>query len=180
MIEKAIDTLVYAPVGVAMFMRDSAPTFLPVFIARGRGEVESKVKGVEDAFSHARTRGEATIAFGPLSLVSDLVSRLDALRNRFTTTVQQAAPSRARTEPAASPAPAAGNGNGTAPREERAPIERPDASRLAIANYDELSASQVVERLDGLDVKDLEAIREYEEKTRGRRTILGRIEVLTA
>jgi len=46
---------------------------------------------------------------------------------------------------------------------------------LPIPDYDELSASQVIERLEGLDAASLEAIRAYESQHRGRNTILGKI-----
>jgi hypothetical protein len=57
-------------------------------------------------------------------------------------------------------------------------LERPSADHLAIPGYDSLSASQVVPRLAGLDPDELEAVREYEAATRGRRTILSRIAAL--
>ena len=50
---------------------------------------------------------------------------------------------------------------------------------LAITDYDELSASQVVDRLEGLPRHELEAIRDYERAHRARNTILGKIEQLT-
>jgi hypothetical protein len=46
---------------------------------------------------------------------------------------------------------------------------------LAIPGYDSLSASQVVQRLGGLSSEELEAVRQYESTTRGRRTILSKI-----
>jgi hypothetical protein len=55
--------------------------------------------------------------------------------------------------------------------------ERPRAA-LSIPDYDELSASQVVQRLPGLTRDELEAIRAYETHGRGRRTILGKIDQL--
>jgi hypothetical protein len=74
----------------------------------------------------------------------------------------------------------------TAPEPPRAPEPTPSAppagdltvpgvEELPIPDYDELSASQVVERLDGLDAAALEAIRRYETAHRGRNTILGKI-----
>ena len=51
---------------------------------------------------------------------------------------------------------------------------------LAIPGYDALSASQVVERLAGLSGDELAAVREYETGHRRRRTILGKIEQLSA
>jgi len=77
------------------------------------------------------------------------------------------------TAPAAStpPAPPA------APAEPAASTDLtvPAVDELAIPEYDELSASQVVERLEGLDAGALEAVRRYEAAHRGRNTILGKI-----
>jgi hypothetical protein len=49
---------------------------------------------------------------------------------------------------------------------------------LPIPGYDALSASQVVERLIGLSVDELQAVRDYEASHRNRRTILGKIDQL--
>jgi hypothetical protein len=46
---------------------------------------------------------------------------------------------------------------------------------LAITDYDSLSASQVVPRLEGLADTELAAVRDYEAAHRGRKTILNRI-----
>ena len=54
------------------------------------------------------------------------------------------------------------------------------ALALAIPEYDQLSASQVVERLDGLTPAELDAVRAYELAHRGRNTILGKITQLTS
>jgi hypothetical protein len=55
----------------------------------------------------------------------------------------------------------------------------PSVDALPIPDYDELSASQVVERLEGLDRESLDAIRAYETEHRGRNTILGKIAQLS-
>jgi hypothetical protein len=44
----------------------------------------------------------------------------------------------------------------------------------ALADYDTLSASQVVRRLEGLGPEELRAVQRYESATRHRRTILNR------
>jgi hypothetical protein len=59
-----------------------------------------------------------------------------------------------------------------------APVTAP--ASLAIPGYDSLAASQVVQRLAGLSNEELEEVRRYEESTRGRRTILGRISQLSS
>ena len=60
------------------------------------------------------------------------------------------------------PAPTAGRGQRRARQ-----TDAPDVDALPIPDYDELSASQVVERLEGLDHDSLEAIRRYEAGHRG-------------
>jgi hypothetical protein len=55
----------------------------------------------------------------------------------------------------------------------------PDSDHLAIPDYDNLSAFQVMPRLEALDPTDLDAVRAYEESTRGRRTILNKIAQLS-
>ena len=54
----------------------------------------------------------------------------------------------------------------------------PAVASLAIPGFDTLSASQVVQRLDGLSRSELVAVRAYETSTRGRRTILSRVDQL--
>jgi hypothetical protein len=74
-------------------------------------------------------------------------------------------PSAATTTTASAPArPAGGN--------------VPDVASLAIPGFDTLSASQVVQRLDGLGRSELVAVRAYETSRRGRRTILSRVDQL--
>jgi hypothetical protein len=50
-----------------------------------------------------------------------------------------------------------------------------DPESLAILEYESLSASQVVPRLEGLTPDELEAVRRYENGNRARRTILNKI-----
>ena len=54
----------------------------------------------------------------------------------------------------------------------------PEVSTLSIPGFDSLSASQVVQRLDGLNRAELVSVRAYEASTRGRRTILSRVDQL--
>ena len=69
--------------------------------------------------------------------------------------------------PRVTPDPSASNGEPAA--------DAPNVDDLPIPDYDELSASQVVERLDGLEHDSLELIRRYEAAHRARNTILGKI-----
>jgi polyhydroxyalkanoate synthesis regulator phasin len=47
---------------------------------------------------------------------------------------------------------------------------------LPIADYDELSAAQVQDRLDGLTPAELRRVREYEQRHANRKTVLDRID----
>ena len=64
------------------------------------------------------------------------------------------------------------------------PGDRPacgiDSDSLAIPDYESLSASQVVPRLESLTDDELESIRQYEAANRARRTILSKIAQLQA
>lgn len=201
--EKVVETFVYAPVGAALFVRDTMPTFMQMFIARGRNQVGGKVKDVGEQLGRARETGEHAITFSsPMAVVTDIVGRIEGLRGHFDTGASGPPDSRPSTGPTPSPAgadtpsvdtptsstkweraePARTDRSESAePANVSAPLRTPraDASALAIHDYDELSASQVVERLGGLSTAELAAIRSYEEATRGRRTILGRIDALS-
>jgi hypothetical protein len=61
-----------------------------------------------------------------------------------------------------------------------APVESGDgrdgAPNLPIADYDELSAAQVQEQLEGLTPAELRKLRDYEQRHANRKTVLDRIE----
>jgi hypothetical protein len=77
--------------------------------------------------------------------------------------------------PAGAPAPDATTPPAPAPAPPSVPTSGPEAAELAIPDYDSLSASQVLPRLQGLAGDELEAVRDYEAAHRGRKTILNRI-----
>lgn len=61
------------------------------------------------------------------------------------------------------------------------PVPDPAAEAIvggALADYDTLSASQVVRRLESLGPDELRAVQRYEASTRNRRTILNRADQL--
>ena len=73
-------------------------------------------------------------------------------------------PARKTSSRKAAPAAGAASSNGAV-----------SVSALAIPDYDGLSASHVVNRLDGLSADELEAVRRYEAAHRGRKTILSKV-----
>ena len=172
-VERAKEILVYGPIGLAMYVKDTAPSFLKVFVARGRAEVEQRRRAVGDQLGQVRDAGEAAAEGGPqvLRLVTDGLARVretaeGALGVLGGLSTDLTAPVTNR---------------GDAPPRAQAPERRPREGDpgLAIADYDDLSASQVVDRLEGLDSQDLDAIRRHEVAHRARATILGKIDQLT-
>jgi hypothetical protein len=204
-VERAKEIFVYGPLGLAMYMRDTAPSFLKVFVARGRAEVEQRKKTVGDHLGQVRAVGENVTEGGApqvLRVVSEGLAKvretaegaLGALSGLSGDAPSGPTPDPSRDTSAGAPAHVPGNGAGSARSESTASAASGRASgrgasgrgtpgsgepALAIAEYDDLSASQVVDRLDGLRPDDLEAIRAYEVTHRARATILGKIEQLT-
>ena len=64
-VERAKEILVYGPIGLAMYVKDTAPSFLKVFVARGRAEVEQRRRAVGDQLGQVRNAGEAATEGGP-------------------------------------------------------------------------------------------------------------------
>ena len=196
----ALDVAVYAPIGVAAYLREVGPGVVRTVVARGRAEVDVRQEQVAGGLRHAKGAGEVAIAFGLPLLRRKVGERLANLRTTPTPPAQPRstpaapvapAPARATPTPGPSAVPAATNGHHSS---EIASLDLTvdtsvDAGsdsaaaaveeRLAIPGYDALSASQVVERLAGLTGEELAAVRHYETGHRRRRTILGKIEQLS-
>ena len=183
-IEHTLDVFVYLPLGFVL----DFPQSIPRYIDRGRRELSpsrllsrggpGSAPGLFDARErlsrlHAHTQstlralGVGTDASDPTTASGNGRAAVNGHRPPASPgpTATPAAP----TQGAASPA----SGAAEVPP---APAEpAPDPSTLAITDYDSLSASQVVPRLDSLATDELEGIRAYESATRGRKTILNKI-----
>ena len=201
-VEKAVELLVYAPVGMALYVRDMLPSMMGIFVSRGKREVQShrtppppptavppvppEVKRrIDESVGMARVVAEGgfgvarEVAGSGIGVARDVagnaLSQFLALRTNGTEPEPPPPPPRAR---AGTCVERTGRATGAARRRVASPTS-PAADALPIPDYDELSASQVVERLDGLDRESLEAIRRYETDHRGRNTILGKIAQLS-
>jgi hypothetical protein len=145
-VEQALDVLLYAPLGLVFSARD----LLPTLAEKGRAQL-----GV------AKMIGQFAVQQGQKQAMSTLESL--AGQGKSNGHAAPSAPSPAPATPA--PAPAAPS----------VPTSGPEAAALAIPDYDSLSASQVLPRLQGLSAGELEAVRDYEAAHRGRKTILNRV-----
>lgn len=173
--ERAVNVVFYAPIGLGLTVVENGPVMLEGFIARGRAEIDRRYEDVTRHVTTARSHGEVALAFGLPKLRGRVQRRLDEMLDRGNGPAPASAP-------APAPAPVA-----SPPFQPYVATVRPEAptngaatASLPIPGYDELSASQVVERLLGLGRDELEAVRDYEATHRNRRTILGKIEQLAS
>jgi hypothetical protein len=206
-IDRALNLFVYAPVGMALYVRDMFPSMMGIFVSRGKREMKSHLPGYEaptppvppvpmpDVADIRRRVGDSIglargVAGGGIGLARDVTGSalqgLMSFRNGVPQTEGDDQETAWRPDPDTSPAsaftsprsaPAADRA--TAAERMSAPPAAPPVEELPIPEYDELSASQVIERLEGLDADSLEAIRAYEASHRGRNTILGKIAQLS-
>lgn len=179
-VERAIELVVYAPLGFALFAKDMLPPLLNQFVQRGRNEVEQLTQKVEDQLGQARIMGQFAVSQGSEMAKRRVGSRIEEARQRgerLTRTVTgRPGQTGADTESQGSaPKEDGQSGNGTG----SGTVAVGEASSLPIPDYDELSASQVVARLSGLSEDELGSVREYESTRRQRKTILSKIEQLT-
>lgn len=176
-LDRALDVLVYAPLGLVLTARDE----LPKLIAKGRQESQGQVAMARVVGKFAVGRGQKE-ASRFLREASGRLAGLGLVPDPSRTAKPSPGPS-APPSPAPAPGPVAAGGPSTAPpaatEREAAPPAAAEPSAgsngLAIPGYDSLSAPHVVQRLDGLSADELEAVRAYEASHRGRKTILSRI-----
>jgi hypothetical protein len=165
---KAVDVLVYVPLGFVAYLRDTGPSFVELFVARGRKEFDGARRTVETKLGLRQPEPAPSVAQRMTDSIGKFAAQAAAQAGgvvaAFTTPPTAPAP-----EPPPAPEPMAPSDADPAP----------PASDLAIPGYDMLSASQVVERLEGLSPAALASVRAYELAHRARNTILGKIDQLT-
>ena len=181
-VDRAVEFAIHVPIGIAAFARDSLPTFTQMFAGRGKREVAQHQQQVQAKLANYRAIGELAITYGPPVVRQRLAEQMETLRLAARTTFDALPiPRPAPEPPAPRPAPAPRTATQAAPVTMPTPLAPAvDASQLAIPDYDGLAASQIIERLEGLDAAELDEVDRYERATRARRTVLGKIAVLRA
>jgi hypothetical protein len=152
-LQRALNLIFFAPVGMAL----TAVEDLPGLVARGRQEV-----------ANARIVGKFVVDQGQ----AEVVRRLGGLLGRADAE-EPSAPAASGPTPTAGPAPAPEPPPPPPPRPAPDPADNAIVER-ALADYDTLSASQVVRRLENLGPDELRAVHRHEASHRNRRTILNR------
>jgi hypothetical protein len=163
---RIVDVCVFAPVGMAVTVVDD----LPELVTKGRARVEQDL-------SNARVVGRYVV-HREWRRVSKRLGEIfgNEASPPGPGPADEGAPPAADASPDASTPPAEPV---TAPAVAPPATPAPDAAAEAVvgrvlADYDTLSASQVVRRLESLGPEELRAVQRYEGSTRNRRTILNR------
>lgn len=152
-VDRLLDVFVYAPLGFVMNLDE----VLPQLVEKGHQQVN--MARMFGKFAVDAGSKEASKRVGPLmEQAGGLVARAGGAGS--------ARPAPVPDPDAPPPAPVEDPVTGE-------PVPSPDS--LGITDYDALSASQVVPRLDGLAHDELDAVRRYEQANRGRKTILSKI-----
>jgi hypothetical protein len=163
--DQLADLLVYAPIGLFF----EAPTLLPKLAEQGR--VHTRNARLFGQF--AVRQGEAEVRRRLAGFEEQTTGLLRAL-GLLPADDEDQGPGSGGVDTLA-PERAAGLSDGSAAASTETSGPLIDVADLAITDYDSLSASQVVTRLPGLTLDELEAVRAYEVEHRGRKTILNKI-----
>lgn len=202
-LETLADLLIYAPLGAAAVARDMLPPLRDRLVSRGRDELGHAQIALRNQLGVASTLGRAALKqvmrlrsqlpagsgdnerptpTGPRPVPGDGASAIREAQSRVGRTFQDV---ESRRPPEAGQAgegdqPAAPAPGAVARHRAEVDEARTQADRLAISDYESLSAAQVNARLGALSPVELAAVREYEQSHRARRTILARIDALIA
>ncbi len=177
--EKLLDAFVFVPAGLALSVVEE----LPHLAARGRERLGVRV-------SSARAVGQLVVKAGHHELVRRSGGWLRRPGSAPPGTGGAGPSMRAQPGPprsggvgssvgtAATGGLVGSPGGGGPPGTAAVNGHVPPVTTLSIPGFDTLSASQVVQRLDGLNRSELVSVRAYEASTRRRRTILNRVDQL--
>ncbi len=172
LLRRTLDVCVFAPVGMAVTLAEEVPEF----VDKGRQRVQLHLGNAMVVGRFVVTRGQRSLS-----------ERLDDVMHGMN---DDLAAGRGGSERERGRGGSAASDRDRARERERATSYRPDSTTMsaaappdpaaaaiverALADYDTLSASQVVRRLTSLGPDELHAVQRYEASTRNRRTILNR------
>jgi hypothetical protein len=104
-IERTLEVLLYAPLGFGLFLKDTAPTFINMFVSRGRAEIDRRQEEMQQHVTTARSLGQVTMAYGPPLVRERVTKTVTDARRRAEGLIGSAVPGSAVTSPAEAPAP---------------------------------------------------------------------------
>lgn len=205
-VDRVVELAVHVPVGIAAFARDAVPTLVTMLAGRGKREVDVHQREVVGQIANYKAVGELAVKFGPPIVKQRVNEQMVTLRAKSVEAFESFSSSskaysglsdlcssangpQVTENLAASPKDASTMADSVQDfaRDAGSIIEpslpETDSTAiqpgiLSIPDYDGLAASQIIERLEGLNPEELNDVEEYERSTRARRTILGKIAIL--
>ena len=190
-LRRTLDLCFFAPVGAAVTLAEE----MPELIEKGRRRVELQLGNAHVVGRFVVHKGRRDLA----GRIEDILNNgVEAARAAVEAEKAAASSARATAPDAPDAAGAAGAADTADAADEKAASDAPAARatpaapvvhtpkpvpdpfaeatvQRALADYDTLSASQVVRRLENLGKEELGAVRRYEASHRNRRTILNRL-----
>lgn len=178
--KRAVELAVRTPFTIAARVLQVTFPIASQILSRGFAQAGRVERGLGGRVDQARVVGKFAVVAGGRQLRREVDARLGGVRR----------PIEERFRPQATPAR---NGDSEVVAEEAPPTEAPAAVQpaspalaggqgrrqsLAIPDYDELSASQVTRRLQGMATVELGEVRAYEASNRNRKTVLAAIDRL--
>ena len=137
-IERAVELLVYAPIGLAMFAKDTVPTFMKMFVARGQTEVAQRRKTAETQAGQYKTIGQMAVKYGGPEVRRQAEAAAGTVRKRAEDTL--AAVNAVTTPP---PTPRTGSGtNGSTPNASAPAATTPPARTASTTTTSSTSTSK--------------------------------------
>jgi len=204
-VDRVVELAVHVPVGIAAFARDAVPTLVTMFAGRGKREVDVHQREVVGQIANYKAVGELAVKFGPPVVKQRVNEQMVTLRARSVEAFESFSTSsraysnfsdlcssndsrptedleaKGREVPSDEPtkkAMATVADSSTGPISPEADSNAIAPAILSIPDYDGLAASQIIERLEGLNPAELNDVENYERATRARRTVLGKIAIL--
>jgi hypothetical protein len=160
LIERVLDLVVYAPVGLLSVLKDDVPRFA----AEGRDKLENRVQV-------ARFIGELSVQYGKQEMSKRVAARKAA-------EVAAAEVAAAESVPAVHPGHVLDDLVAAGEAAELAAEAAHAAQVPPFDGYDTMAAAHIVQRLRGMSDHELAAVAAYETHHRGRRTILAKVDQL--
>jgi hypothetical protein len=191
-LEQLVELLVYAPIG----MLYEYPDVLPRLIKKGRSQVQlAKFAGQlamrqqqqKSRESSGNGTGSSTPSVSPDILVEGiarLITEIGSMvglappHGQSSSPAEPSPPTEHSQPPSAAPATEQPEKGGHANESPATSVPPRHTAKLPIANYDKLTAKEVIFLLDDLTVSQLKRVHRYEQEHRNRKTVLTKIDRL--
>ncbi len=170
-LEQLLELMVYAPVGLLYEYED----VLPQLIRRGKSQVQlarvfGQMAANQQRQGNGRSGAEAAVS-GLASMVAKMASEALSCGPEDASEAEVEPTTGVRKPSSAPEAPEAESDDDAAPAAD-------DATALPIANYDALTAREIVSLLPDLTAPQRDQVAAYEQTHRARKTVLGKLERL--